>query len=331
MSPSPVIIYRYDTSPYAAKLDNVLLLKGIPHQQVKISNIMPRPEIVDLLGLNYRRIPILAIGRDVYCDTNLITSVLERRFCGGSYRTIFPPRNNGSKDTGLIKAFSKEFVDIVFPLCSAFIPWDRIPSSFIKDRETFTGGKIDADAIMASRGPALITIKSHMALIEEQLENSGGDWLFDTEMPNLADVSVGFLLSWLKQMPNASPILDSTRFPRTLQWHDRLEKYISSLKKDFGPVPIITGDEAAASMVAASFEPLNIVGFDETDASHLSLSLGDRISIAPSDTGRAFATTGQLVALNAEEFVIETQGSSGVFRCHFPRIGFTVKSVASKL
>lgn len=34
--------------------------------------MLPRPEITDLLGLNYRRIPVLAIGNDVYCDTRFL-------------------------------------------------------------------------------------------------------------------------------------------------------------------------------------------------------------------------------------------------------------------
>ena len=40
---------------------------------------LPRPEVMDMLGIKYRRIPILAIGNDVYCDTSLIASALERR------------------------------------------------------------------------------------------------------------------------------------------------------------------------------------------------------------------------------------------------------------
>ena len=33
---------------------------------------MPRPEITDELGVNYRRIPLLAIGNDVYIDTRWV-------------------------------------------------------------------------------------------------------------------------------------------------------------------------------------------------------------------------------------------------------------------
>jgi len=43
--------------------------------------------------------------------------------------------------------------------------------------------------------------------------------------------------------------------------------------------------------------------------------------------GPRFATTGKLVCLNREEFTIEIKGSAGVFRAHFPRIGFTAKPI----
>ena len=39
--------------------------------------ILPRPDITRL-GINYRRIPLLSIGRDVYLDTRLILQKLEQ-------------------------------------------------------------------------------------------------------------------------------------------------------------------------------------------------------------------------------------------------------------
>ena len=69
---------------------------------------LPRPDLADRLGVTYRRIPVLAIGKDVYCDSSLIASVLERRFpASEGFGTLFPKRNGGGKaDTGIIKAFS---------------------------------------------------------------------------------------------------------------------------------------------------------------------------------------------------------------------------------
>jgi len=52
-------------------------------------------------------------------------------------------------------------------------------------------------------------------LIEEQLSDSR-DWLFDTEGPSLADITVHFILSWAKSLPAGQSILDEQRHPKTL-------------------------------------------------------------------------------------------------------------------
>jgi glutathione S-transferase len=44
--------------------------------------ILPRPDLAEL-GIKYRRIPLLSIGRDVYLDTRLILSKLEELFPEG--------------------------------------------------------------------------------------------------------------------------------------------------------------------------------------------------------------------------------------------------------
>jgi len=58
----------------------------------------PRPQLIDLLGLHYRRIPVLAIGRDVYCDTFLMAAKLEEKYpVAAGYKTIFPPLKSGGR------------------------------------------------------------------------------------------------------------------------------------------------------------------------------------------------------------------------------------------
>lgn len=98
---------------------------------------LPRPDITDRLGIGYRRIPLLAIGNDVYCDTSLISLVLERSFPKEEgYPTIFPLHKNGSKaDTGMIAAFAMSYSDrSLFPLAAALLPYKKFPESFIADR-----------------------------------------------------------------------------------------------------------------------------------------------------------------------------------------------------
>ncbi|KAJ7507758.1 hypothetical protein B0H11DRAFT_1968551 [Mycena galericulata] len=326
----PVLIYRYDASPFSVKIDNVLLLKKISHQKVNVANMLPRPEITELLGVTYRRIPIVAIGNDIYCDTSLIASALERRFpAARGYGTLFPnKKHGGDADTGLIKAFAKHWADtVLFPLAPALLPWEKMPPAFIKDRSTLRG-PIDVDAIVASRGKALSLLSTHLSLVEEQLSD-GREWLFDTELPSFADISVHFVYAWVKGFRGVDSLFDAATFPKSLEWLARLTAYLGRLKQSQPPVPKISAKDAAARIAAGAFEPYDIVGFDTREAARLGLKLGDEVSIAPDDTGRNFGTPGKLVALNREEFVVETKGTAGLMRCHFPRIMFTAK-VASQ-
>jgi hypothetical protein len=99
--------------------------------------ILPRPQVSELLGLKYRKIPILAIGNDVYCDTSLIASTLERRFPPEQgYPTLFPSRKGSDvKDIGLQKAFTIYYTDRpLFGLTASTIPYDTFSKEFLKDR-----------------------------------------------------------------------------------------------------------------------------------------------------------------------------------------------------
>ena len=120
---------------------------------------LPRPEITDALGavsfcfrsevsltpffvshlagIGYRRIPILAIGNDVYCDTSLILPILEQHFpVEKGYRSIYPKRKDGGNpDTGMVRALSTFYMDRpLFSLASNSLPWDKFARDFIEDR-----------------------------------------------------------------------------------------------------------------------------------------------------------------------------------------------------
>ncbi|KAJ7283692.1 hypothetical protein C8J57DRAFT_1293289 [Mycena rebaudengoi] len=325
-----VIIYRYDTSPYSVKIDNVLALKNIPHQKVNVANMLPRPEITTLLGVNYRRIPVLAIGNDLYCDTSLIASALERRFPQSrGYGTIFPnKKHGGDADTGLMKAFAKHWADVtVFPLAPALLPWENIPAAFIKDRSTL--GLTDVQTLIGNRGKFLSLLSTHLSYVEEQLSD-GREWLFDTELPSFGDVSAHFVFNWIKTFRGVESLFDVETFPNALKWLVRMSAYLQRLKQSQPAAMKISGTDAAKLIASADFEPYNVVGFDTREAERLGLKAGQQVAIAPDDSGRNFATVGKLVSLNREEFVIETKGTAGIIRCHFPRILFTARAASTE-
>ena len=73
-----IILHHYDMSPYSEKVRLGLGLKGLAWASVEIPVIMPKPDLTALTG-GYRKAPVLQIGADIYCDSQLIMRELERR------------------------------------------------------------------------------------------------------------------------------------------------------------------------------------------------------------------------------------------------------------
>src|ERR1700691_71381 len=73
-----IILHHYDMSPYSEKVRTGLGLKGLAWASVEIPVIMPKPDLTALTG-GYRKTPVLQIGADIYCDSQLIMRELERR------------------------------------------------------------------------------------------------------------------------------------------------------------------------------------------------------------------------------------------------------------
>src|SRR5437868_1442854 len=86
-----IILHHYDTSPYAEKVRIGLGLKGVAWASVELPVIMPKPNLTALTG-GYRKTPVLQIGADIYCDSQLIMRELERRYPTPSFYPAGPRR-----------------------------------------------------------------------------------------------------------------------------------------------------------------------------------------------------------------------------------------------
>ncbi|KAH9948342.1 hypothetical protein B0H21DRAFT_805801 [Amylocystis lapponica] len=325
----PVVLYHYDASPFATKVKNMLALKGIPHNRVTVSLVAPRPELSGLLGLTYRRIPVLTIGNDVYCDTSLIASVLERRFpASDGYGTLFPPRKGGGRtDTGMIKAFVMSYADrTLFTLAAECLPYHKFEPQFVKDRSAWLGMPIDGQAILARQPEVKSTLASHLTLLEEQLAD-GREWLSDTDSPSLADISVHFIYNWIRTGPFKVDLFDGQKFPNSISWLSRMSAYLDYQQKTRAAFETLTGGEAAEMIISSPYEDSGVVGFDNLEAGRLGVKMGDVVSVVPRDTGKV-ATVGRLVGLDREEVIIQTKGSANaVVHCHFPRLNFSIRTI----
>ena len=146
---------------------------------------MPRPDL-QKIGVNYRRIPLMAIGRDVYCDTRIILRKLEELFPNGR---LGASKGDQKVLEKLLEAWTVE--SGIFNRASQLIPADMPllkDPVFQKDREDLSGRSWSKEAILKSRPEALSVIRSAFKLLETTLLADGRDFLLKTEKPTLADI-----------------------------------------------------------------------------------------------------------------------------------------------
>ena len=73
---SDIIFHHYALSPFSEKIRRILAYKKLAWHAVDQPLMMPKPDLIALTG-GYRRIPVLQMGADVYCDTALIARHLD--------------------------------------------------------------------------------------------------------------------------------------------------------------------------------------------------------------------------------------------------------------
>ncbi len=164
---SDIILHHYDTSPFSEKVRICLGIKNLAWSAVDQPTIMPKPDLTLLTG-GYRRIPVLQIGGDIYCDSQLIVRELERRF---PQKPLYPVGCQGMVNA--IEQWSdKSVFQSAVPAIFGSIG-DRVDPAFVKDREALSGQPFNLVGMKAVAPFALGQIKAHAALLAQQLADSG--------------------------------------------------------------------------------------------------------------------------------------------------------------
>ena len=84
---------------------------------------MPRKDL-EALGITYRRIPLLSVGKDVYCDSSLIIDLVNDKI--GQFQVPESPAD---------KAWESWGYDAFFEILT-LIPLEILTDDFVKDRQT---------------------------------------------------------------------------------------------------------------------------------------------------------------------------------------------------
>lgn len=297
-----ILLHQYDTSPFSEKVRLCLGIKGLGWHAVEQPVIMPKPDLVPLTG-GYRRIPVMQIGADVYCDSALIVRELDRRF---PERTLFPPGNEGlasAIEQWCDKGLFQSAVVAIFGSIG-----DSVDPAFIKDRETLSGQPFNVAAMKAFAPHALGQVKAHAALLTQQL--SDGRAFMAGNSPSLADAA-GYYNFWFVR--TFCPGL-ADRFDELAgfdAWYDRVTAIGHGARSD--------KTAASALEVAANAEPDAIAALPG-DA-HFA---GKTVTLAATDYGRdpivgSFAGSSHISLTVSREVA-----GLGRVNVHVPRLGYSV-------
>ena len=142
---SEIIFHHYWTSPFSEKVRNVFGMKGLAWRSVEQPTILPKPHLIPLTG-GYRKIPVLQIGADVYCDSQLILREIERRFPG-------PKRDANGLSAPLGFWADRAFFAAGIPLIFSALG-DSVGEDFKKDREALSGAPFRSCASSSAPTPA---------------------------------------------------------------------------------------------------------------------------------------------------------------------------------
>lgn len=334
----PIALFGYDSSPFTQKVRLVLKLIQIPYSFVIVPSMMPRPVLVNTFNLTYRKIPVLAVGKDVYADTSLIVDVLQdhpvcqryRELNGGTTkREVY---HNG-KDKALSKLLSSYVTDRpLFRLTTGLIPSVVWRTSFGTDRAELIGHQLDADKLekkVPRNLAGLDTFLSRVNPLFEALDEN--HWILGSSKPSVADVSFYYQLDWGERISRGEGIENLTgggtadiagkgmgdvfnkaRYPAIWNWFHRFRDYVDGLPDH--ETRLGRGDEQGTQDLIQRIQqsPLQdslwMLPTSRSALIHLEeqsgLKIGSKVSVYPADTGRLNPTIGTLIALSPEEVVI---------------------------
>src|SRR5580704_6605011 len=295
-----IILHHYDTSPFSEKVRVMLGIKGLSWRSVIQPVIMPKPELTPLTG-GYRRIPVLQIGADVYCDSQVIMAEIADR-AGGE------PLDGAGWAVNLWadRLFFQSAVPIIFGEI-------EVPKAFIEDREKLSGRPFDASQMKAAAGHMKQQWRAQAAWIDQAL--AGSDFLAG-DAPGLADIAAYMNVWFLGGAVRETTEQLMAGLDRLKAWRVRVRAIGHGDRHELKP--------SDALEAAKTSEPAAYLEHDAGDP--LGLAPGSAVKVMADDYGRD-PIEGTLVAANASRVVLAREDPAlGRLQIHFPRVGYAVVS-----
>jgi glutathione S-transferase len=299
-----LLFHHYDASPFSEKIRVLFGIKDLAWRSVPQPNMMPKPHLVPLTG-GYRRIPVLQIGADIYCDSQLIARVLERLH---PTPTCYPGGSEGVCGALSFWADRLLFLAAVPVVFGKVAP--VVPKEFIEDRTKLMGGNVDFNTLIRSAPLAAEQLRAHARLIDLQL-GDGRPFLLG-EKPSLADAAAYHPVWFLRSLPPTQSTL--AEFPRLEAWAERVKAIGHGRRSECSP------DEALR--LAREARPASAMQTDPREPNGLEPGL--KVRVLPDDYGFE-PVEGELVACSAQDVALRRSAPEvGEVVVHFPRAGYRI-------
>ena len=294
---SELILHHYDMSPYAEKIRLALGLKGLRWRSVQTPMVLPKPDHFELTG-GYRRVPVLQIGADIYCDTHLIVRVLDRL----QPTPALSPPGLETLEHALSRWAETSFM---MAILAFFGIGGVFPEEFVEDRKkTMIPPSMNLDGASAIVSSKLLQLRSNIVRLDAMLRD-GRSFLLG-EAASAADLSAYHPLMMLGMHERTRAQLDGVE--HVGRWMERVRAIGHGESEAF--------DSAEAIAVARDAEPAEYVGDPVLPEG---MRLGDPVLVLPDEYGSG-NVTGTLAPSGIFEIAVRRKTErAGDVVVHFPR------------
>ena len=306
---SELILHHYPPSPVSEKIRTAMGLKGLAWRSVEQNRLPERPELLAMTG-GYRRIPVLQVGSDIYCDTRTIFAELERR---APEPTLHP-----AGDDGLAYGLSRWIDGELFELGvrTAFAPVaDTLPAALVADRtRLYFGPEGDMAREAADMPHTLAQLRGHLGWLDARLGATGAAYLLG-DAPGMADL-LAWYVTWFVRGRYAESGSFLAEFPALLEWADRMQAIGHGRPTDMTPAEALETAKGTEPGTAEASDPLDPQGLEP----------GMAVDVRPlTDNGVEVPVAGTVRAASRERIAIARRDEAcGDVVVHFPRVGYRV-------
>jgi glutathione S-transferase len=299
-----LILHHYWESPYAEKIRRLMGMKGLAWRSVIIPMVMPKPDLTALTG-GYRKTPVLQIGADVYCDTDLIARTIDRLH---PEPPLFPDASGPL--CLMLGAWQQELFWLAVSEVGVRAP--IFPPGFLEDRSAMVEGGLSLERVVGEAAARREQLRAKLDLLDTHLRERR---FVLGERPSLADLSMFHPVFCMKIVPATAETLEPYAHLRA--WLERVEAF------GHGSLTEMQGAEAVE--VARQATPAAARAHDPSEPN--GLRPGDRVEVVHESFGQD-PVAGELVASSVHEIAIARRDArAGDVVVHLPREHYKVRRV----